>query len=384
MIQAFFDEAVELSDLKESVAIRVDIPVSNLDVNKIYGSFQQHNATMIYLDDNSNHLILAWDQDFIREARNWAINSFDIDVFDENFYVNIRAIILLIQVFGGIGFFFLIIEPFSKLILLSKEERKRETKLQIYKIETPEISIKSISIKAILYSLLLAIPGILIFLPILLVLPLAIAGFVVTLLFGQTFGIIILLWRTGKRIKMSFVKMVTNIFKGKIVFLKRLALSAVLATILYFICYLSVGLNYFALLPSVDKIWTIPIYFIILFFINIIYSLLMQVIIQNKFRDSLIDTLKVVLIGFLLPFLYLFIYLLIIGVVTRSFFYFGVFTPVALVSFSLYSSVSVITYKKTGNIITGAIINAIITTFMIVTVSQPQTGLAFLLQFFRH
>ncbi len=117
MIQALFDEAVELPYLKESLATRVGIPISNIDSNKLYGSFQKGNATMIYLDDNSNHLTVAWDEDFIREARDWAINSFDIDVVDETFYVNVRALILLVQVIGGIGFFLLIVDPLSNLIL---------------------------------------------------------------------------------------------------------------------------------------------------------------------------------------------------------------------------------------------------------------------------
>ncbi|MHA1239225.1 MAG: hypothetical protein ACTSQU_00400, partial [Promethearchaeota archaeon] len=56
MIQALFDEAVELSGLKDSLAIRVGIPVSDVDSNKLYGSFQQGNASKIFLDDDSNHL----------------------------------------------------------------------------------------------------------------------------------------------------------------------------------------------------------------------------------------------------------------------------------------------------------------------------------------
>ena len=214
------------------------------------------------------------------------------------------------------------------------------------------------------------------------ILPLAIAGFIVNLLFGQTFGIILLLWRIGKNVRVTFIEMLRGVFKGKIKLLKRFALGTILAAILYSISYLSVGLNYFALLPSVIKIWTIPIYFLVCFFINIVYSLLMQVIIQNKFTDSLKSILKVVFLGFIFPFLYYFVYLLILGGITRSFFYFGVFIPVALVMFSLYSSVSIITYNKTGNIVTGAIINAFITTFLIITVSPLQSGLSFLLLFF--
>ncbi|MFW9999081.1 MAG: alpha/beta hydrolase [Candidatus Hodarchaeota archaeon] len=382
MIQALFDEAIELGELKESLATRVGISVSAVDANKMYGSFEQENASMIYLDDDSNHLKVAWDQDFIREARNWAINAFDIDVLDENFYVNIRAIILLIQVIGGIGFFFLVVEPFSKLILLSKEERERDAELEIYKIDIPEISIKKLSIKVLIYSLLLGIPGIIIFIPILLILPFAIAGFVVTILFGQTFGLIILLWRISKRLELSFKEILKKPFQGRTKFLRQLALGTILSIILFLISYSSVGLNYFGLVPAVIKIWGLAIFLVICFFINVIYSLLMQVIIQNKFTDTLKDTLKMVFLGFIFPFLYYSIYLLILSGLTRSLFYFGNFIPLSLIMFTLNSSVSIIAYKKTGNIATGAIIYAVLLTFLIVTASTPSTGLSFISRFF--
>lgn len=382
MIQALFDEAVELPYLKESLATRVGIPISNIDSNKLYGSFQKGNATMIYLDDNSNHLTVAWDEDFIREARDWAINSFDIDVVDETFYVNVRALILLVQVIGGIGFFLLIVDPLSNLILQSKIERENVAEIKPYRIDASDYSIKNLSVKSILYSLLLGIPGVIIFIPILLILPLAIAGFVVTLLFGQAFGLMVLLWRIGKKYDLSFKDILKEPFKERNRFLRQLALGAILATILYLISYLSIGLNYLGLFPSVTKIWTMPIYFIISFFVILILNLITQVIIQNRFDDSIINTIKILFLGFILPFLYYFVYLLLIGVVMRSLFYFGTFIPISLVMFTLTSAVSIITYRKTGNIITGAIINAVILTFLIVTMSTPQSGFEFLVGFF--
>jgi len=288
MIQALFDEAVELSYLKISLAARVGVPVSNIDANKLYGSFQEGNASMIYIDDNSNHLSLAWDEDFIREARDWAINSFDLDVVDETFYVNIRALILLMQVIGGIGFFFLTLEPLSKLILTKKGEREKE--IQYYKIKVSDMSVKSISIKTVLYSIVLGIPGVLIFLPLLLILPLAVASFVVTLLFGQAFGIIVLLWRIGKKSDMRLKTILSRPFKGRNAFLRQIILGAILGTMLFLIVYLSIGLNYLGLVPSITKIWTIPIYFVISFFVILILNLITQVILQNKFNDSIKDT----------------------------------------------------------------------------------------------
>ncbi|MFX1419961.1 MAG: alpha/beta hydrolase [Promethearchaeota archaeon] len=383
MIQALFDEAVDLYTLKNVVANRTGFPISSVYTNKIYGSFEHGNATMIYLDDDSNHLKVAWDQDFIREAKDWAINSFDIDVVDENFYVNLRAIILLIQVIGGIGFFFLTIEPFSKLILFKKEEIERDLEIKFYKIDTPDISIKNISVRTLAYSLLLGILGIIIFIPIMLILPLAIAGFVVTLLFGQVFGLLILIWRIGKKEKLSFRDILKKPFGGgRTKLLRELALGVILTTILYIIAYVSIGLNYLALLPSIDKIWTIPIFFVIYFVVILIQNMLMQMIVQNKFSDSLKNNLKVVFLGFIFPFLYFFVYLLIVAGITRSFFYFGVFLPIAIIMFILTSAVSVITYKKTGNIISASVINAILSTFLVITMSPPLGGLAFILSRF--
>ena len=376
MIKAQFDELIELSGLKESLAIRVGIPVSSIDSNKLYGSFQQGNASMIYLDDNSNHLTVAWDEDFIREARDWAINSFDIDVVDETYYVNIRGLILLIQVIGGIGFFFLTLGPLSKLVLTSKSDREKE--IQYYKIETPDMSVASVSIKTILYSLVLGIPGVLIFLPLLLILPLAVAGFVVALLFGQIFGIIILLWRIGKKSDLRLRTILARPFKGRDTFLRQIILGAILGAMLFFIVYLSIGLNYLGLVPSITKAWTIPIYFVISFFVILILNLLTQVIIQNKFNDSIKNTLKVLLLGAIFPLLYFIVYLLLVSVLMRSLFYFGTFIPISILMFTLTSGVSVITYRKTGNIITGAIVNAILLTFLIVTMSTPQNGLSFI------
>jgi len=346
MIQALFDEAVELSDQKDSVSIRVGLPVADVSANKIYGSFIQGNATMIYLDDDSNHLKVAWDADFIRVARDWAINAFSIEVLDENFYGNLRAVILFIQITGGIGFFFLIVDPLSKLLLLSKNEREEEEKIEMFSIESPEISLGKLSMQMILYSLLLAIPGILIFFPVLLILPLAIAGFVVTLLFGQTFSFLILLWRLSKKTSYSIKKIFKNTFKGKGTFLRELLLGFILATILYLVAYLSIGLNYLALLPSLIKVWTIPIFFVIMFFINLVYSMITQLYLQNKLKDRLIDDLKVVFLGFIFPFFYFFVFLLILGVITGSYFYFGNFIPISLVAFTLNSAVSMFLYKK--------------------------------------
>jgi hypothetical protein len=380
MILARYDEAFQPSDLVGVLANRTGVSLENIDANRIYGSFEHGNATMMYLDDNSNHLLTAWDQDFIREARDWAINSFGINVIDENFYANFRGIVLIVQIFGGVGFFFLSIDPLSNLILKSKKDR--EIEIEPYKIEFPNVSTRTITIRAVGYSLALGVLGILIFIPLLLVLPLAIAGFVCAILFGAAFGILVLLWRMAKKSNLRLRDMFIGVFNGREKLLRQIGLGAVLTTILYLIAYLTTGLNYLGFVPSITKIWTIPIYFAISFVIFIMFNMLTQIILQNKYEDSRRGLLKAGFPGFLFPFVYFFTYLLIFGIVLNSYFYFGNFMPIASIMFPLTAFVSVVCYKKTGNIIVAAIVNSFILTILIVTMSPPQSGLQFLMGFF--
>ena len=78
------------------------------------------------------------------------------------------------------------------------------------------------------------------------------------------------------------------------------------------------------------------------------------------------------------------VYLLLVAVLMRSLYYFGTFIPISMIMFTLSSAVSIISYRKTGNIITGAIINALLLTFLIVTVSNPTSGLAFIASLLGH
>jgi Fe2+ transport system protein B len=87
---------------------------------------------------------------------------------DENFFANTRLVILFVQLLGGIGLFLLIVEPLSKLLIKPENEE--------VKIKVGEDSLQKLSIKTMGYSLLLGIPGIIIFVPVILVLYLATAG----------------------------------------------------------------------------------------------------------------------------------------------------------------------------------------------------------------
>ncbi|MHA1310945.1 MAG: alpha/beta hydrolase [Candidatus Helarchaeota archaeon] len=362
-ILAKFDEAISISRLKEGLALRLNTSANNIDLNKIYGRFEQNNASMIYLDDNSDHLLLCWDETFIRESRDWIINSFPtVKAVDENFYLNLRKFILLIQIIGGIGLFFLILDPLSKLIIKPKNGI-------IKKIEFNDESIKNLSVKYILYSFLIGVPGMIIMLLVLIFLPLTIAGVILALLFGQGFATLILLWRLGKKSGISLTKMIKKPFEiPKIQLLKEICLGTILAVILYFIIYLSFGLNYVGFVPGIFKLPWIPIYYAIGLFLMLIYSIFFLMILSQKFNDGIKDQIKTILLIFGLLMGYISGYIVIPCIVINNYFimiFLYIIAPVVL----LVSSVSVVLYKKTGNVISSVIINTTIIISLVCTLA---------------
>ena len=377
MILGRYDELITPEDLKEGLSNYTGIASEDLDVNRLYGSFQDGNAAMIYLDDNTNHVLGDWDPDFIRETRNFALNAFpDVMPIDENFYANTRLIILFLQLLGGLGFFILMADPLSKLILKPREE-------DILIVEAEDETILSIGGKTIGYSLILGLPGILIFVPIVLILFLATAGFISALLFGQAFGMLVLLWRIGKKKNTKLREIILKPFKiSRNNLIRQFLLGGILATFFTVIIYLSGGLHYIGMVPSITKIPWVPLYFVIFFIIFMIFGLIFHGILQNKFEKGVKALVKMSLIVFGTLFLYMFTILLILALVMGSFFYFGSFLPLAVPLFLLISFISTILYDKTGSIIPGALVNTLFFTLLICTISPYQSGMSFILGFF--
>lgn len=378
LIQGIFDELLDISYLKEAVANRTDLPLQDVNVNKLYGSFENGNATKIYLDDNSNHFFSYFDTDFIREAKNWVINTFpDVIQTDENFYAHIRLIILIIQIIGGLGLFIMITEPLTSLFLKRKEEERT-----IQKISLPDVSIKSISVKILIYSLVFAIPGILLMVLINFPLGLALLGFLISLIFGQAFGQFILIWRLGKRNDISLLNILKKPFNdSRPSLLLQTCLGVSLAAILFVVLYFSIGLNYFGIVPSITKSLWVPIYMLITFFTFIIYGLVHQFALQAKFDKTNRSLCKITILNFSFMFIYMFIYVLILSFAIRSFFYFGFLVPISIPVFLLTSLTWSFLYRKTGNVIAGAIVTTVYFVMLISTAASLENMLSFIFGF---
>ncbi len=393
MILAKYDQAFDLERSKKQIADRLDMDEDDVQVNKLYGSFEDGDATKLYLDDNSDHFLTAYDQDFIREARDWVINTFpNVDPVDQNFFANLRALILILQLIGGIGFFFLIIEPLSNaffkkhrrdpsdkksLLNESNEELIVPKELEEARSELEKETIKNISLKTIIYSLILAIPGMILFVSFFLFLPLSTAGFTLMLLYGQVFGVFVLLWRTCKKRKTSFLEFLKKPFiETQQNILKQIILGIGLAIILYFILYLSIGLNYLGLVPSLfNKILWIPIYILVVFLMYFIFSLLFQEILQKRIGKGPSNLLKASLVSYGIQMVYFITYILLICFLLGGFFFIQ-FLYFAVPIFLLSHFISATLYQKLGKqgILIAAIINTLFLTCLIGTLSPFMSG----------
>jgi hypothetical protein len=395
MIYAKYDEAFKLYTLKRSVGIRTGLISSLVDVNQLYGSFQDGNATMLYLDDNSNHLSVAWDTDFIRASRNWLITTFPNTLApDEDFHAHFRLLILIFQIIGGFGLFFALIfvlarafgfqstEEIDKRIKENNSTKRKNNNEDEFKekgltkeieIEFKETSTIKLIYLTILFGLLFGIIGIFLIVWVFLPFPQPILGFVLSLLFGQIFGILLLLWRLGKKHSLSMKNIIGKPFiADKKDLIKYVILGIILAGILYLILYLSFGLNYIGIVPSITKAPWIPAYAIIAFFIFLIYNIHVLLVIQPRFSNNALGNIKVGIIHFGILFIYINAYLLLIGLLSGSLFYWGVMIPVSTPILIISACVDVFSYRRTGNIITGAVINAIYFTLILTTIAPYQ------------
>ncbi|MCP4762522.1 MAG: hypothetical protein GY870_12140, partial [archaeon] len=304
MVVARFDEGSStLENIKIGMGLRLQKDPDEIDVGKVYGSFKDNNASKIFLDDNSDHLLVGWDQDYIRQARDWVINTFpDVRAPDENFYVNNRLMILIFQLIGGIGLFFSIIEPISNKILKPKDE-------DFYKIElqtVQEDSLRNHMKKGIIYPIVFGILGMVIVLPFFIFLPLPIASIMITLLSGEAFGFLLVVRQYSKQENKGLIEILKAPFqKEQKILLKEISFGVILMILLYGILYFSIGLNYLNLGVSIFKVLWLPVMYVPIFILVILFSIMMQGILQQKFLKDSKGVIKTVGLSFGLNMSYL-------------------------------------------------------------------------------
>jgi len=195
-------------------------------------------------------------------------------------------------------------------------------------------------------------------------------------------GIFILIWRNQKHKGIKLKETLLEPFKDtKAGVLKQLLVGIFLSALFFLILYVSLGLNYLGLLPSLqNKIYWVPIYISVVFFMYLIFGMFFQKILQEKIGKGFKNALKSSLLTFIILMIYFIFIVSLVCIVDQGFF-FIMFFWFAVPMFLFSSVVNALTYEKTGNIIVGAIINTLYLTFLICTLSPFMTGLAFLSRF---
>ncbi|MCP4761835.1 MAG: hypothetical protein GY870_08635, partial [archaeon] len=150
--------------------------------------------------------------------------------------------------------------------------------------------------------------------------------------------------------------------------LRQVALGFILSIILYMVLYLSFGLNILGMVPGLSKLPWVPLYFLIFTFILIIFYIIFNMMFQPKLGNDTIGLIKTGLIGFGVNISYMTTLIVIPCLIMNNYFiviFLYIVWPVSL----LVAFVSTITYKITGNILTGAIVSAVVITGISCTVA---------------
>ena len=370
-----YDQAFNPVSAKTAFGQRIGIPASDVVYNRLYGSFENGDATKLYLDDNSDHLLTAYDESFIREARDWIISTFpDVKPVDEHFYANLRALIFFMQIIGGIGMFFLLIEPISNLIVKTKEEDRYESLVK-------DMTIETLFKKSITYSFIYFIPGLLIAFVVML-LPFTLAGAMFLIMFGQAFGMLILTRKLFKEANKPFGEVFKEPFRiPKDSLIRIIILGTILSIIIYLILYLSIGMNYLAMFLSIYRLPYLPIYLALFIFLQLIF-LMNQKLMIEKFENTLSGIIKAGLISWAVLIIYLSAFILIPCIIANN--YFLTMILYLVVPILLFVSLSsAIIYRKTNSIIPGAITNALFIVCLAGTLS-PILDIVGALELFGH
>jgi alpha/beta superfamily hydrolase len=379
MIETMCHKRSTLTNRKEEISFRINethfqnITTTSIKFNKLYGTFEDGNASMIYLDDINNDLTISWAPSSIRYARDWIINTFPKETpVDEFFYANFRGLLFFIQIIGGLGFFFLIIEPISNLVFMSE-------KGTISALKMKDKGIKSFLYQTILYALIFGIIGSFFLLFLMLNMKLSFLGIITSLFFGMSFGLLIMFWRFGKKRKTFLIEIMKTPFMGTRTYkIKQFLVGIILVILLFSILEISIGINYYGFLLSMNKIFWLPVYSSVLLLTFLIYGISFQLTLQEKFRKNFLGLVEISCCTFMIQSFYFFAFLLITSLLQKSFSLFGILIPILIPLVLFTCFISGITYQKSGNIISGVIVNTFITILIFSTISPLQTTLRFL------
>ncbi|NVM30109.1 MAG: alpha/beta hydrolase [Candidatus Helarchaeota archaeon] len=377
MIIGSLDEALSPEDAKVPMVNLINATsVDEVEFEREYGNISIGTARKIHVVPGADHLITPWHRDFVVPAVNWTLRSFGMSL-PTTFAFDVRTVFVWVGFFGLVGLTFCL-----AVILADKFDIRKKpdsTKNEIDPKVFENHSLLSFVGKFALFTLGL-LPTILLFVPLLLFTPLPLTSALTALVGSFAINILIYTWRLAKRWNVSLKAIIKeNLFQKSKVWI-----YAIILTAIFFVCYyFIIGLNYLGMIPPLPRIPYLILYSLILFLLLFSVSIFLQKFSvpysEYKFniKSPIKSYLTVSFTNFLSSYSWFLILILVPCILMGNFFFAMILIlliPILLflVFFGVYME------KLTGSVIPGALLNAIMITFVIVTL----TPFADLMRFF--
>ncbi|NVM55279.1 MAG: alpha/beta fold hydrolase [Candidatus Helarchaeota archaeon] len=372
LIVGALDEAISPDQLKNPMVNLTGLSINEIEFETQYGYIHNGTARKIHVVPWADHLITPWHRDFVIPATEWITTSFGgaIAPFSQDSVAfDIR------NAFAWIGFFSLIGLTFTSATILAKKfQLKKENETPRDEPIDPKVfethSLLSFIGKYYLFTFLL-LPTIFLFIPLFLFTPLAFTAAMIAIVGCFTVNLLIYSWRLAKKWNISL----KSILKKNISQKKEVWYYSIILTLLFWVCYyLTIGRNYLGMIPSLTKLPYLFLYSAILFVIIFISSVFLQKFaipfLESKLhiKNPIINYLAISFINFLLVYSWFLGLILGFCIIIGNYFI-AMILILMLPIFLLLVFFGVYMERKTGSVIPGTLLHAIVLGFVTVSLS---------------
>jgi pimeloyl-ACP methyl ester carboxylesterase len=373
------DEAFSLDRMKEQMVNLTGAGVaSNVQLEYLYGSIAAGTARKLDVVPFADHLTVPWDQAFISATTDWMVQSFDGVVPDLTFMVyHARAILLFMGLVGIVG----LVYGIALILVEGTIEAKQKVELA-YTSGDPSASPPDRANSTPRFLLryyawtFLLIPTAIIPASTFL-LPLFLTSFLVTLVGCFSINVAIFSWRYFKQAGVSFKKSFTFGFRDRKIWILAIAITAAFVPGFWAM----VGLNYLGAVPPLDRIGYVIIYGVIMFVCYLAISTFNDRVVFRFFSAKLqaMNARKAYvvqsIVAFLLVYSWFFAIIMLMCAAMGSMF----LAMIAWLMIPIYlfgSFAGVYLQRLTGSSIPNAVLQAVLLTLLIVTLSPMGSLLA--------
>lgn len=321
-----YDTLLKVLENKTNKTVTADMINANVTLSPTstweweLGSFAAGTAARLYVDPLAEHFLAAWNLNFIREIKSWFLRALmSISTPPETFTYGPLVLLLVLQIIGGVGFFFTIAGP-----LIDKFGRKNESPV-IAPQYFEELSPSKLIIGVSIFVVLLSFPCMLLILPVFFT-PQLMTTLQLMLLLGPSFAVLLYLKQLTHR-KVKIRQIYRDLFRATN---KRNVLVGFGLGILFYLILLgSIG-QILSLVPALGKWPWVPLYFLVALFCFANFIMLFQGVLQERMvrkHSNFLPLVKHALLNFALTIVTMTYVLLVPCLLLENYFIMMFFIP---------------------------------------------------------